>query len=288
MKKLIVSWRMSMLCTLNTLGRTAVFLLFFSGFQSFAGIPAKASTEQQVLVEATKLLNRSVRFVEREKTGEINELYMDPATGSIPFCMLSFEFFLSIMEKRYILSIPWHDVNFDSQNQQFVMEKIKTGEGGELEPLPYKPEVHKAISPAQAEQIFSHYKLQNLLHQTRTRLGVEQNIPVVDIIRLTNIPIYSQGTFLGRAEKYFMSLDTGMVRMVLVNYTREGHITEDFVMIPFPVLTFDSSEFIYRLTVPESEFSQAPHFANPVETYYPLEQMKKVYSKFGLSNLLVK
>lgn len=206
-----------MLCTLNTLGRTTVFLLFFLGFQHFAGIPAQASAEQQTLVEATKLLNRSVRFVEREKTGEINELYMDPATGLIPFCMLSFESFLNIIEKRYILSIPWHDTSFDSQNQQFVMAKIKTGGGGELEPLPYKPDVHKAISPSEAEQIFSHYELQDRLHQTRIRLGADQNIPVI-----------------------------------------------------------------------ESTFSQAPHFTYPVETYYPMEQMKKVYSKFGLSNLLVK
>ncbi len=275
-----------MLCTLNTLGRTAVFLVSFLVFQGIDGLPARASAGD--LVEATKLLNRSVRFVERERTGEINGLYMDPATGLIPFCMLSFEFFLSIIEKRYILSITWHDVSFDSQNQQFVMEKIKTDGDGELEPLSYKPDVHKAISPSEAEQIFSHYELQNTLHQTRVRLGAEQNIPVVEIIRLTNIPVYSGGTVLGRAEKYFMNLDTGMVRMVLVNYTRDGHLTEDFLMIPFPVLTFDPSEFAYRLTVPESTFSQAPHFTDPVDTYYPQDEMKKVYSKFGLTNLLGK
>ncbi len=277
-----------MRCTLNTLGRTVVSLVFFMSFQIFAELPARASAEQQVLVDATKLLNRSVRFVERERTGEINELYMDPATGSIPFCMLSFELFLSIIEKRYILSIPWHDVSFDSQNQQFVMKTIKTGRGGELEPLPYKPDVHQAISPSEAEQIFSHYESQNLLQQKRVRLGAEQNIPVVEIIRLINIPIYSGGNVLGRAEKYFMNLDTGMVRMVLVNYIRDGHLTEDFVMIPFPVLNFDPSEFTYRLTVPESTFSQAPYSPNPVDNYYPLDEMKKVYSKFGLTNLLGK
>lgn len=266
----------------------AVFLLFFLGFQSVAGIPAQASSEQQTLVEATKLLNRSVKFVERERTGEINELYMDPATGLIPFCVLSFQFFLNIIEKRYVLSIPWHEASIDSQNQQFVMGEIKTGRGGELEPLPYKADIHKAISPSEAEQIFSYYELQNLLHQTRVLLGADQNIPVVEIIRMTNIPIYRRGTVLGRAEKYFMNLDTGMVRMVLVNYTKDGHLTKDFFMIPFPVLTFDPSEFTYRLTVPESTFAQAPHFTNPVETYYPLEQMKNVYSKFGLSNLLAK
>ncbi len=276
-----------MFCTLKNYAKTAVFLIFFVGFQNLAGISAQASAEQQALVEATKLLNRSVRFVEREKTGEINELYMDPATGLIPFCMLSFEFFLNIIEKKYIFSIPWHEASFDSQNQQFVMGKIKTDEGGKLEPLPYKADVHKAISPLEAEQIFSHYELQNQLHKTRVRLGAEQDMPVAEIIRLTNIPIYSQETVLGRAEKYFMNLDTGMIRMVLVNYTRDGHLTQDFVMIPFPVLSFDPAEFAYRLNVPESTFSQAPHFTNPVEKYYPLEQMKKVYSKFGLSNLLM-
>jgi hypothetical protein len=59
-------------------------------------------------------------------------------------------------------------------------------------------------------------------------------------------------------------------------------------MIPFPLLTFDPSEFTYRLIVPESTLSQAPHFTSPVETYYPLEQMKKIYSNFGLSSLLEK
>jgi len=273
---------MPMLGTLNRPGKTVVLLALFLGFQSFAGVPAQASAEQQTLVEATKLLNRSVRFVERDKTGEIDEIYMDPATGSIPFCMLSFEFFLNIIERRYILAIPWHEVSFDSQSRQVVMEKVKS----ELEPLPYEPDVHKAITPSEAEQIFSHYALPNLLYQTRVRLGAEQSIPVVEIIRLTNIPVYSGGTVLGRAEKYFMDVDTGMVTMVLVNDTREGHLTEDFIMIPFPVLAFDATEFAYRLTIPESTLSQAPRFTSPVETYYPLEQMKKVYSEFGLSNLL--
>ena len=98
--------------------------------------------------------------------------------------------------------------------------------------------------------------------------------------------INSQGTVFGRAEQYFMNLDSGMVMMVLINLTQNGKPTENFILLPFPLLKFDSTRFAYTLRVSEESLSNSPHFSYFAELYYPMEKVSDIYRKFGLINLL--
>ncbi len=265
---------------------SALFLVLTTAQPGLPGRDRQAEADPNYLIQTTLLLNRSVRFVEEGRTGEINRLYMDPISGLIPFCMLSFHAFFGIVKKNCLLSIPWSHVRFDHKNKQFVIRKIGT-EGGQKTPcLPYKPEIHKAIEPSEAERIFNHYNLQNLLDQKRKRMGIDSQVPVFEVIRLTNIPVYSQGTVFGRAEQYFMNLDSGMVMMVLINLTQHGKPTENFILLPFPLLKLDSTRFAYTLRVSEESLSNSPHFSYFAELYYPMEKVSDIYRKFGLINLL--
>lgn len=241
----------------------------------------ESGSQTDYLIRASQLLNRSVKFVGEDRTGEINELYVDPVTGFIPFSILRFHAVFGIVERSYLLSIPWPYVQFDCKNRQFIIGKARTEDGAETSLLPFKPEIHKAIEPPEAARIFEHYHLENLLAQKRERTDTEPEVPVVQSIRLTNIPVRSRGMVLGRVEQYFVDLESGMVRMVLIN-SRKRSLTEDFILLPFPLLEFESSEFAYILTIPEERLSHAPGFSDFLKLYYPMEEAAEVYRKFGL------
>ncbi|MFW6323532.1 MAG: hypothetical protein ACOC0U_00580 [Desulfovibrionales bacterium] len=241
-----------------------------------------ARQSPDMLVRATALLNRSVHFSEKDRTGEIREVYVDPVSGLIPFCILSFNAFLGTVEKNVLVSIPWTYVNFKSRNQQFVIREIKSEGDDEISPLEYKSRKHQQVSPAEAENIYRHYDLENLLERSRRETDSDSNIPVIDILRLENIPVYSQGTRFGRAASYFMSLDSGMIRTILL----EQSGTDTYVMIPFPILRFDPVRFAYILKVPEERIAQAPQVEQDTFLYYEHQDMQKLYAAFGLSDLL--
>ena len=235
------------------------------------------------LVQTTRLLNRSVKFVERERTGEITAVYVDPVSGLVPFGVLTFQALFGIVDKACILSIPWPDVQFDTRTKRFVITEVTTDEAT---CLTYSPEVHDTITGSRAEKIVTYYGIENLLAIRRERTAAEASGKVFGLARLTNIPVYRQGSRIGRAERYYMSLDSGMVRMVLIHRDGEPKQDGNYLLVPFPLLQFDAAQVAYHLDLDTAALSKAPGFAHLDDAYLSREQVAEIYRSFGLEDYL--
>ena len=235
------------------------------------------------LVQTTRLLNRSVKFVERERTGEITTLYIDPGTGLVPFGVLTFQAFFGIVDKACILSVPWPEVQFDSQTKLFFIREITTDEAT---CLTYNPDVHETIRASRAGKIFAYYGIENLLDRRRQRTDGDYQGQIYDLARLTNIPVCRQETRIGRAERYYMSLESGMVRMVLIHRDGEPKQDGNYLLVPFPLLQFDAAQVAYHLDLDTAALSKAPRFAHFDDAYLSREQVAEIYRSFGLEDYL--
>lgn len=263
--------------------KTATIYLVLVAVMLASGRAEPARAAYQDLVQTNRLINRSVKFVERDRTGEISTLYLDPATGLVPFGVLGFQAFFGLVDKTCLLPIPWPDVQFDSKTKQFVIRELTTDE---VSCLVYNPEVHDPIEAGAAGKIFGHYDLGNLLARERKRLGAGSRGRIYDLAELTNIPVYRQGTRIGRAVRYFMSLDSGMVRLVLLHRSQDGEQTVNKVMVPFPLLKFDEARVAYHLAPDSADLSKAPRFDHFDAPYIGFEAAVDLYRRFGLDGYL--
>ena len=270
------------MASLTPLGVAVLCLLLVAGMVA-AGRGGDRPENAAALVQTTRLLNRSANFVERERTGEISTLYIDPGTGLVPFGVLTFQALFGIVDKTCILSIPWPEVQFDSRTKQFVIRKISTDEAS---CLTYDPDVHETIRASRAEKIFAYYGIENLLDRSRQRTDADYQGRVYELVRLTNIPVYRQGARIGRVEHYYMSLDSGTVRMALIHRDGKQKQAENYLLVPFPLLQFDAAQIAYHLDLDTAALSKAPRFAHFGKAYLSTARAAEIYGTFGLEGYL--
>ena len=84
------------------------------------------------VLSASTLEDTDVYNTEGKKLGEIEEIMIDPATGSVAYAVLEFhQGFLNMKEKLF--AIPWKAMYIDTEREQIILnvpeEKLKEAPG---------------------------------------------------------------------------------------------------------------------------------------------------------------
>lgn len=72
------------------------------------------------VLSASSIRGDSVRNLEGEKLGEIEDLVIDLASGAVAYAVLSFGGFLGLGEKLF--AVPWNAMGLDLEERSFILD----------------------------------------------------------------------------------------------------------------------------------------------------------------------
>jgi len=90
------------------------------------------------LMGADTLIGNDVYNYEEESIGDIKEIMLDVAGGSVAYAVLSFGSFMGMGEKLF--AVPWSALKLDTENKRFLLnvskERLKNAPGFDKDDWP--------------------------------------------------------------------------------------------------------------------------------------------------------
>lgn len=80
-------------------------------------------TMQTQYISATTLTGDNIVNPQGETLGELKEIMLDPASGTVAYGVLSFGGFLGLGDKLF--AVPWSALRVDRENKQLVLNVSK-------------------------------------------------------------------------------------------------------------------------------------------------------------------
>jgi sporulation protein YlmC with PRC-barrel domain len=259
-----------------------------AGQDTRGGQGVHGRAESLPLLSVRALLNRSVHISDKDKTGEIVEIFIDPETGLAALAGLTFKRF--VFEKTFIVPVPWQKVAYDPRQETFVVDLAGKG-GDQDQQLSYDPTELVTVSADVARKIYALYGMEDLIQSTRRTFARElrrvggRRPEGPRILRqstwLLNLPVHTrQGGLVGRIETLYMSLDSGMVRTALVRGEDGRHYS-----VPYPALEFEPELSSYALRLDLGRVLEASRTPAP-DMYMEQGEMRRAYEELQLALLL--
>ncbi|EMG36383.1 PRC-barrel protein [Desulfocurvibacter africanus PCS] len=276
----------------------AVFL-FISAVMllAYAGVPLAAQGQQtellpELLVQGQAVLNRAVNIPSKDRTGEIVDLMVDPATGHIGFALLSFSGFMGLVEKNVIAPIPWARVEFEPKQKTFVARGIGSGEGGDI--VEYDEDKWQVFDETELASLYESYALRNQAQESReaysevagTDKVARERLSMLQLTRLINAPVMSRkGALLGYVDKLYLDLTGGFIRLVDVRSPGD-RLEQPAHLVPYPLLDYDWGEGRFTLDVSRKDQARLEDFPVHAGMYVQAQTMRQIYRNMGLAEYL--
>lgn len=88
-----------------------------------AHIPVADARDKSDVLKASTVVGMKVQSTEGKKLGEIKDLVIDPADGSIGYAVLDFGGFLGIGDKYF--AVPWEALQWRADHKAIVLDVSK-------------------------------------------------------------------------------------------------------------------------------------------------------------------
>lgn len=88
-----------------------------------AGIPLADARDKSEVLKASSVVGMRVQSTEGKKLGDIKDLVIDPADGSIGYAVLDFGGFLGIGDKYF--AVPWEALQWTADHKAIVLDVSK-------------------------------------------------------------------------------------------------------------------------------------------------------------------
>lgn len=88
-----------------------------------ARIPLTDAREKSEVLKASTVVGMRVQSTEGKKLGDIKDLVIDPADGSIGYAVLDFGGFLGIGDKYF--AVPWEALQWTADHKTIVLDVSK-------------------------------------------------------------------------------------------------------------------------------------------------------------------
>lgn len=102
------------------------------------GVAEKSPSINTTLLSASTITGDEIFNMHNEKLGTIQDIMIDPATGSIRYAVLASDGFLGIGDRQF--AIPWKSLKLDIENKCFILdiaaERLKKAPGFDKDQWP--------------------------------------------------------------------------------------------------------------------------------------------------------
>ncbi len=271
---------------------SAAILLAYAG-SAFTAQGQQTENRPELLVQGQAVLNRAVTIQAQNRTGEIVDLMVDPATGHIGFALLSFSGFMGLVSKNVIAPIPWAQVEFEPRQKTFVARGIGSGkDGGDI--VEYDEDKWQVFDEAELASLYESYALENHAQETRKAYSeiagedkaASQRLSMLQLTRLINAPVMSrEGALLGYVDKLYLDLTGGLIRLVDVR-TPGDRLEQPAHLVPYPLLDYDWVAGRFTLDVSRKDQARLEDFPVHAGMYVQAETMRQIYRNMGLAEYL--
>lgn len=245
-----------------------------------------------LLVQGQAVLNRAVNIPAKDRTGEIVDLMVDPATGHIGFALLSFSGFMGLVEKNVIAPIPWARVEFEPKQKTFVARDIGSGKGGDI--VEYDEDKWQVFDESELASLYKSYALENSAREARKAYSVvtgedkiaREPLRMLQLTRLINAPVMSrEGALLGYVDKLYLDLTGGFIRLVDVRSSGD-RLEQPAHLVPYPLLDYDWDAGRFTLDVSRKDEARLEDFPVHAGMYVRAKTMRQIYQHMGLAEYL--
>ncbi|EGJ48754.1 PRC-barrel domain-containing protein [Desulfocurvibacter africanus] len=270
---------------------SAVILLTYAG-TAFTAQGQQTEIRPELLVQGQAVLNRAVNIPSKDRTGEIVDLMVDPATGHIGFVLLSFSGFMGLVEKNVIAPIPWARVEFEPKQKTFVARGIGSDEGDDI--VEYDEDKWQVFDEAELASLYESYALPNHAQETRkaysevagTDKAAGERLSMLQLTRLINTPVMSRkGALLGYVDKLYLDLTGGLIRLVDVRSPGD-RLEQPAHLVPYPLLDYEWGVGRFTLDVSRKDQARLEDFPVHAGMYVQAKTMRQIYRNMGLTEYL--
>lgn len=259
-----------------------------------SGSGAAQESQTELLVQGQAVLNRSINIPAKDRTGEIVDLMIDPATGHIGFALLSFSGFMGLVEKNVIAPIPWDRVEFEPKQKTFVARDVGPGkDGGDI--VEYDEDKWQVFDESELASLYKSYSLKNRAREVReayaevARTGAKatgEPLNMLQFTRLLNAPVMSrEGALLGHVDKLYLDLTGGLVRLADVRPPGD-QLELPAHLVPYPLLDYDWGSGRFTLDVSRDDRARLEDYPAHVGMYVRDQTMRQIYQEMGLTKYL--